>query len=123
MSDPSSNVRFTTRVPSRRSLEVHVNDQSQARSLSLPVLSIGGGLAAGSQLRGEPALVIDCAQCTARPVGCSDCVVSFLLADPAEFGTDLDAAEVAALAVLADSGLVPPLRLMSDRAPAERPAP
>lgn len=121
MSDPSSNVRFTVRVPSRRSLEVHVNDQSQARSL--PLLSIGGGLAAGSQLRGEPALVIDCAQCTARPVGCSDCVVSFLLADPAECGTDLDAAEVAALAVLADSGLVPPLRLMSDRAPAERPAP
>ena len=119
MSDPSSSVRFTTRVPSRRSLEVHVNDQSQARTL--PVLSIGGSLA-GSPLRGEPSLVIDCAQCTARPVGCSDCVVSFLLDDPAESGPELDAAEVAALAVLADSGLVPPLRLMSDSAPEERPA-
>ncbi len=97
-----------------------MNDQSQARTL--PVLSIGGALSSGSQLRGEPSLVIDCALCTARPVGCTDCVVSFFLADPAEASTDLDAAEVAALAVLADSGLVPPLRLMSDSAPVERPA-
>ncbi|QTE28364.1 hypothetical protein [Pengzhenrongella sicca] len=56
---------------------------------------------------------IDCGTCTARGPGCADCVVTFLT-----IGTraDLDDGEQAAIAVLAASGLVPPLRL----APGER---
>ena len=58
--------------------------------------------------------VVDCRSCVARPIACHDCVVSFLLGGPPEEESqpDLDATEVAALAVLADSGLVPPLRLV-----------
>ena len=58
------------------------------------------------------ALTIDCASCTVRPVACGDCVVSFLLGGVPGDDGGLDATEVAALAVLADSGLVPPLRLV-----------
>ena len=48
----------------------------------------------------------------ARPA-CGDCVVTFLLGPPDWLGVDgLPGEEVAALAVLADSGLVPPLRLV-----------
>lgn len=60
-------------------------------------------------------MLIDCDACTMRRVACQDCVVTVLLGDrqvPAVPGVvDLDAAEEAALAVLAGSGLVPPLRL------------
>lgn len=58
-------------------------------------------------------LLIDCHSCVARPVACADCVVSVLLGGPPGDG-ELDATEVAALAVLADSGLVPPLRLVQE---------
>ncbi|WP_197021535.1 hypothetical protein [Cellulomonas sp. HZM] len=64
-------------------------------------------------------MIIDCDSCTARPVACADCVVTFLTvtapraAQPA--GTspavDLDHAERHAIGVLAGCGLVPPLRL------------
>jgi hypothetical protein len=59
---------------------------------------------------------IDCGRCVMRGAGCSDCVVSVLnppgatrrRSRTAEY---LDEAEVRALGVLADAGLVPPLRL------------
>jgi hypothetical protein len=54
-------------------------------------------------------LSIDCQTCRVRPVACSDCVVSVLLGTPSEQG--LETEELRALSVLADSGLVPPLRL------------
>ncbi len=54
---------------------------------------------------------IDCDTCEARGRDCGDCVVTFLLGSAPE-GVVLDADERAALGVLADSGLVPPLRLV-----------
>ncbi|MFN8076273.1 MAG: hypothetical protein U0Q15_12745 [Kineosporiaceae bacterium] len=66
---------------------------------------------------------IDCDSCVARGRGCGDCVVALLLGAPggegrpsASFRADFDDAEAGALAVLAGSGLVPPVRMT----PAER---
>ncbi len=62
-------------------------------------------------------MIIDCATCIGRPTECSDCVVSVVLGSHAG-GVDLDADEQTAVAVLAGSGLVPPLRLMQAELPA-----
>lgn len=55
-------------------------------------------------------MIIDCDRCIARQSGksdeCQDCLVTFLLTPPS-----LSKAEERALATLAESGLVPPLRL------------
>jgi hypothetical protein len=56
-----------------------------------------------------PAVVVDCDGCTARPAACGGCVVTFLLGTPPE-GVELDDQEQQALAVLAESGLVPALQ-------------
>jgi hypothetical protein len=53
---------------------------------------------------------IDCDTCQVRGPACGDCVVTVLLGTPPH-GVELDAAEQAAISVLADTGLVPPLRL------------
>ena len=61
-------------------------------------------------------MIIDCNTCVGRPTECGDCVVSVVLGShPGSI--DLDEDEQTAVAVLAGSGLVPPLRLM----PAEIP--
>lgn len=52
-------------------------------------------------------MIIDCQGCVMRDRACGDCVVTFLLGPP----TGLGSAEQVALAVLADGGLVPPLRM------------
>ena len=52
-------------------------------------------------------MIIDCEGCVMRDLACGECVVTFLLGPPVE----LESAEQAALAVLADGGLVPPLRM------------
>ena len=60
-------------------------------------------------------MLIDCDTCAVRGPACGDCVVTVLLgAPPADTGDgmELDGAEQAAIAVLAGSGLVPPLRLL-----------
>ncbi len=84
-------------------------------------------------------MLIDCDACAVRGPACGDCVVSVLLTGPATSGhhsghhhpdqevldathapgavpaggsAELDAAERAAIAVLAGCGLVPPLRLV-----------
>jgi hypothetical protein len=76
-------------------------------------------------------MLIDCDACAVRGPACGDCVVSVLLAGPAVHVHDgeppgaqdatatpeLDAAERAAIAVLAGCGLVPPLRLVPFEAP------
>ncbi|MFZ9987725.1 MAG: hypothetical protein ACO3HV_08255, partial [Candidatus Nanopelagicales bacterium] len=54
-------------------------------------------------------LTIDCASCLARPAACGDCIVTVLLGPPGAIGGE----EQAAFAVLAGSGLVPPLRLVT----------
>lgn len=59
-------------------------------------------------------MLIDCDTCEVRDIACSDCVVSVLLGMPApEAPVELDEAERTAIGVLAQSGLVPPLRLVS----------
>ncbi len=55
-------------------------------------------------------MVIDCDSCVMRPRACGDCVVTVLLGAPPQ-GLDLATDERQAISVLADSGLVPPLRL------------
>jgi hypothetical protein len=61
-------------------------------------------------------MVIDCGSCVVAGLACQDCVVSVLLGVPEVVGTAEVADEhVGALAVLADSGLVPPLRLISPK--------
>lgn len=56
-------------------------------------------------------MLIDCDRCEMRDLACDDCVVTTLLgAEPG--GVSIDEGERAALGVLADSGLVPPLRLV-----------
>lgn len=76
-------------------------------------------------------MIIDCDGCAVRGVACGDCVIGVLLgapapAAPADHDRDapsdvpsgapivqLDAPEQRALAVLADQGLVPRLRLVA----------
>lgn len=52
---------------------------------------------------------IDCGDCTMRNIACDDCVVSVLLGGPP---VDWEDEEQRAIGVLAESGLVPPLRLV-----------
>jgi hypothetical protein len=54
-------------------------------------------------------VIIDCDSCEVRNLACDDCVVSVLLGGPPQ---ELDEGERLALGVLAESGLVPPLRLV-----------
>ena len=54
---------------------------------------------------------VDCDTCLVRGLACHDCVVTALLGPPPELSFDDE--EQRALAVLADSGLVPPLRLVA----------
>ena len=56
-------------------------------------------------------MVIDCDGCAMRDIACGDCVVTFLLGPVDGLGT----AEQTALAVLAEGGLVPPLRMRPGR--------
>lgn len=58
-----------------------------------------------------PTLIIDCDRCSVRGLACTDCVVSVLLGPPGV----LDHEAQTAIAVLAGSGLVPPLRLVTNR--------
>jgi len=55
---------------------------------------------------------IDCDSCTVRGAACSGCVVTVLLGMP-DHPVEWDDAEQRALGVLAASGLVPPLRLVT----------
>lgn len=55
-------------------------------------------------------LRIDCDTCLVRGLACHDCVVTVLLGPPPESGFDDD--EQRALTVLAESGLVPRLRMV-----------
>ena len=60
-------------------------------------------------LRGMKNIKIDCNSCVMKDISCHDCVVTFLLDQP----QILDKQEIKAFQVLANSGLVPPLRHIS----------
>jgi hypothetical protein len=53
-------------------------------------------------------MTIDCDRCEMRGIGCRDCVIAVI---ETRNVTYLPNAELRALRVLADAGLVPPLRL------------
>ncbi len=57
-------------------------------------------------------MIIDCDSCTMRDLACEDCVVSVLLtiASPSGTAPEISLQENAAIGVLAEHGLVPPLR-------------
>lgn len=59
---------------------------------------------------GEKSLHIDCDTCQVRGLACNDCMVTVLLGPPPEMGFDDD--ERRALSVLAEGGLIPPLRMV-----------
>lgn len=84
------------------------------------------GVRVGRDAKEADRVLIDCDTCTVRGLACEDCVVTVLLRAPtgedvdgvqpgggpgAGPGVELDGAERAAIAVLAGSGLVPPLRM------------
>ena len=56
-------------------------------------------------------VVIDCDSCLVRGLACHECGVSVILGPPPETGFDDE--ETRALGVLADSGLVPKLRMVT----------
>ena len=62
----------------------------------------------------EDVVLIDCDACVMKGPGCQDCVVTVVLGFSAERSGSLriDDDERAALDALAESGLVPPLRLV-----------
>jgi hypothetical protein len=68
----------------------------------------------------EDVVLIDCDACVMKGPGCQDCVVTVVLANSADGvgaaersgSLRIDDDELAALDALADSGLVPPLRLV-----------
>jgi hypothetical protein len=55
-------------------------------------------------------MLIDCEKCEARNVGCADCVVTVMLSDPVHV-VEIGDGERRALDVLAEGGMLPPLRL------------
>ncbi|HQZ00459.1 MAG TPA: hypothetical protein PKV13_10495 [Propionicimonas sp.] len=63
-------------------------------------------------------LHVDCATCAVRGPACDDCVISVLLG-PMPLGLSLDGPEQVALAAMARSGMLPPLRLVRSPPPAD----
>ena len=67
-------------------------------------------------------MLIDCDSCAMREIACSDCVVTMLLDGPVHVDgsaqTDFDDDEWRAVDLLAEAGLIAPLRLVPLRATA-----
>ena len=63
-------------------------------------------------------MLIDCDGCAMRDLACGDCVVTVLLGAPPG-AVEMDESEARAPDVLADSGLVPRLRLVPLGPPGE----
>lgn len=57
-------------------------------------------------------MLIDCGTCKVAGIGCGDCVVTLLLGPPED--GELGIEEQRALGVLADGGLIPPLRMVRE---------
>lgn len=64
-------------------------------------------------------MLIDCDGCAVRDLQCDDCVMTVLLGAPGVY--EVDDSEREALDVLAESGLVPRLRLVPLGLPKVRP--
>jgi len=83
----------------RRAAEPHTTPQANRALSAVPATVVG------------MTTRIDCDTCVVRGLACHDCVVTVLLGPPPELTLDDD--ERRALDVLADGGLVPPLRLVA----------
>jgi hypothetical protein len=57
-------------------------------------------------------VLIDCGSCAMADLACGDCVVSVLLGAPGQ-PQQVEDSHIQAIGVLADQGLIPPLRLIS----------
>jgi hypothetical protein len=55
-------------------------------------------------------MLIECQTCRMRELACGECVVTTLLGPPTVIPVDLDEQGRRALAVLADAGLIAPMR-------------
>ncbi len=57
-------------------------------------------------------MIIDCDRCEARGLACGNCAATAIVGEPAIAGEEpeLGPAELRALTVLANAGLIPPLR-------------
>jgi hypothetical protein len=60
----------------------------------------------------EEVMLVDCDRCALRDIACAECVITVLLDGQAGLGRE----ELRALRVLADAGLVPPLRFSTSQA-------
>jgi hypothetical protein len=67
-------------------------------------------------------MLVDCDSCVVRGAACGGCLVSVVLGAPPA-GVELDDAEQRALSVLADAGMVPRLRLVTDDETSDEPIP
>src|SRR5687767_6693702 len=67
-------------------------------------------------------MLVDCDSCVVRGAACGGCLVSVVLGAPPA-GVELDEAEQRALTVLADAGMVPRLRLVTDAETSDDPIP
>jgi hypothetical protein len=83
-------------------------DQPESRSAAAPIVDATQSYPARPD---DHPTVIDCDRCSVRGIGCGDCVVTFLLGAP-PVGVPLADDERKALDVLADAGLIPPLRMV-----------
>ena len=73
----------------------------------------GGHSMTENQCHPTDSVVVGCDRCLVRsPSACGVCVGTFLLGAPPA-GIEIDADEMAALGVLSEAGLTPPLRLVT----------
>jgi len=89
----------------------HGHEDQPPHGVSLGLRERPRTVSAGWQPGVMDVLHVDCASCRVRGPACADCVISVLLG-PMTDDVHLDDQEQAALAVMADSGLLPPLRLV-----------
>jgi hypothetical protein len=59
-------------------------------------------------------MIIDCDTCEVRGAACGDCVVTFFTIGMRPQTVEIDEDQTAAMAALAEGGLVPPLRLVRE---------
>lgn len=70
------------------------------------VCAIGHGNALPGMSHEETEMIIDCGRCEERGPACGNCAAAVIVAQRPELGP----AELRALAVLANAGMIPPLR-------------
>ena len=104
----ASGYRLVLLVPDVRSV-THGSEHREAKGVAFD-LALNRPLSVVPVRVPDMTTRIDCDTCVVRGLACHDCVVTVLLGPPPELTFDDD--ECRALDVLAQGGLVPPLRLV-----------